>query len=77
MMAESVGRTESCISPFINKVCDEQEVKCVGCSELGMELRQARTEILSLEKNIGMADGFVNGGDVVLKNVENVKECEK
>jgi hypothetical protein len=54
-MVESVGRTESCISPFINKVCDEQEVKCISCSELGLELLQARTEILSLEKSIGMA----------------------
>jgi hypothetical protein len=76
-IAESVGRTESCISPFINKVCDEQEVKCIDCSELVLELLQARTEILSLEKSIGLVDGFVNGGDVMLKNVENVKECEK
>jgi hypothetical protein len=44
---------------------------------LGLDLLQAKTEILSLEKCIGMTVGFVNGGDGVLKNVENVKECEK
>jgi hypothetical protein len=52
-------------------------VKCIGCSEFGLELLQARTKILSLEKSIGMADGFINGGDAALKNVEIVKECEK
>jgi hypothetical protein len=62
---------------LLTKLCDEQEVKCIGCSELGLELLQARTEILALEKSIGMAEGFVNDGDVVLKNVENMKECEK
>jgi hypothetical protein len=59
-MVESVGRLGSCISPFDNKISDKQEVKCIGCSELRIELLQAKTEILLLEKIIKMLQEELN-----------------
>jgi hypothetical protein len=53
-MAEGVGCFERCISPFVNKISDKQEVKCISCAELRLELLQVKTEILSLEKIIKM-----------------------
>jgi hypothetical protein len=49
-MAERVGCLENGVSSFVNKLSDKHEVKCLGCSELRMELLQAKNEILSLEK---------------------------
>ncbi|PNF23918.1 hypothetical protein B7P43_G12843 [Cryptotermes secundus] len=53
-MADSTGRLESCISSFLNNRSDMREVKCIKCEEVSLELLQANTEILSLEKIIKM-----------------------
>jgi hypothetical protein len=47
MMAASEGCCESCIASFVAKLSDKEEVKCIGCSELRVELLQAKNEILS------------------------------
>jgi hypothetical protein len=54
-MAESVGCLESGVSSFVDKL-----VKCLGCSELRMELLQAKNEILLLEKIIKMLQEELN-----------------
>jgi hypothetical protein len=60
MMADSVGCLESYISTFVNNRSDKQEVKCIGCSELRLELLQVKTEILSFEKIMKMLQEQLN-----------------
>jgi hypothetical protein len=59
-MAASEGCCESCIASFVTKLSDKEEVKCIGCPELRVELLQAKNEILSLEKIIKMLQEELN-----------------
>jgi hypothetical protein len=51
-MADTEGRNDSCLSSFDNLTSVEQDGKCLGCSELRLELLKIKTELLSYEKII-------------------------
>jgi hypothetical protein len=81
-MAEGVDHLESCIYPFVNKISSKQDVKCIGCSELRLELLQVKTEILSLGKIIKMLQEELNmkrisSNDGSTVQGKHVDECFK
>ncbi|XP_033608380.1 uncharacterized protein LOC117282525 [Cryptotermes secundus] len=59
-MADGAVRQDSCVSTFLSNRCEIQEVNCISCEELSLELLQAKTKILSLEKIIKMLQVELN-----------------
>jgi hypothetical protein len=51
-MADIEGFNERYCSSFANITSAEQDGKCLGCSELRLELLKIKTELLSYEKII-------------------------